>query len=575
MANANQKKYDYLLEQNKNHMDLTALSTLTKNITYEELHESIEKYTRLLYKKGIREGDKIGVCALNVPASVYLLYALDKIGAIVIGFSPFDKKEKIKKDIELTKPKMIITVDMQYHNFKDCEKSLNFSTLLYSIADGISDTKTRLGYNLLNILGGNFTLCKDRNLKYLEGLDYSNVSVTPSQYIENQLTDIMFTGGSTGVHKGVDLAGNGLNSVIEGMRYMYDKDFFTGQTYLGNIPLGHMVYGRVILHIALTNNMNYALTLKALPKDFYDELVRTQAFAAVGGPPHWNSLIEQKDGVFVPRSDLKVNSLSNLCLATSGGEAKKKNLEVAINEALKYCGSPTVLGDGLGATEAWSVMTLNSGKYYHKDTIGSPIDTLDVKIIDPETGEIVKQGETGLLCVSGPSVMLGYHNNDNETNKVISYDENGKRWCNTGDYLREIKDNVFEYVGRKKRNFVSGIENIYPEQIEELLSSIPEVREVIVTAIPDDLVQYIPRYHVSLYDKDIDIVELENKIKNLIKSKLGDSWLPGSITYLTYPLKRMTNSKLDVSYYQNKDLEDYQNGLINNSEAKVLRLKKM
>ena len=143
MNNPNQKKYDYLLEQNEKYMDFIALSTHDRKITYEEMHESIQKYARLLYKKGVREGDIIGVCALNVPESVYLLYALDIIGAVVVGFSPLDNKEKIKKDIELTRPKMIITVDMKYKDFKSNEKALNFSTMSYSIADSLPDSKLR------------------------------------------------------------------------------------------------------------------------------------------------------------------------------------------------------------------------------------------------------------------------------------------------------------------------------------------------------------------------------------------------------------------------------------------------
>src|SRR5574344_622564 len=301
MKESNNKKYNYMLEQNSKYMDLTALSFGDRKITYEELHTNIEKYTRLLYKKGIREGDVIGICALNTPESVYLLYALDVIGAITVGYSLFDNKEKIKRDIEITKPKMIITVDMLYNNFKDFEKNLNFSTLLYSPLESSNNIKMKLGYKLLQLKNGNFKLSRENNLGHLLKFDYSDTPLIASDYIENQLTDIMFTGGSTGVHKGVDLAGNGLNSVIEGMKYMYPEDFFTGQTYLGNIPLGHMVYGRVIMHIALTNNMNYALTLKALPKDFYGELLRTNAFAAVGGPPHWASLVEKKGDIYVPR----------------------------------------------------------------------------------------------------------------------------------------------------------------------------------------------------------------------------------------------------------------------------------
>ena len=118
-----------MLEQNKDYMDLTALSFGDRRITYEEMHDRIEKYVRLLYSKGVRQGDVIGICAYNTPESVYLLYALDVIGAIVVGYSPFDNKEKTKLDIEMTKPKMVISVDMCYGNIRNFQKSLNFSFL--------------------------------------------------------------------------------------------------------------------------------------------------------------------------------------------------------------------------------------------------------------------------------------------------------------------------------------------------------------------------------------------------------------------------------------------------------------
>ncbi len=575
MANPNMKKYDYMLEQNKNYMNSTALSTVDRKITYEELHESIEKYVKLLLKKGVRAGDMIGICALNVPESVYLIYALDIIGAIAVGFDPLASKEKLRKNIELVKPKFVITVDLQYRNFKSLEKALNFSTVLYSISDSISDKKLRIGYNLMKLRQGNVTLSKDRDLKRLLKADYSDIDVVSSKYVEDALSDIMFTGGSTGVSKGVELSSNGLNSVIEGMRYMYDDDFFTEKTYLGNIPFGHMAYGRAILHVALTNNMNFALTLNALPKDFYSELVRTQAHCAVGGPPHWTSLIEKENDIFVPRRDLKEGSLSNLQLATSGGEAKKKNVESAINNALKYCGSSAVVGDGLGATENWSVMLLNSGNCYAPGTIGSPISTLDIMLIDPVTGEKVKSGEIGLLYISGPSTMLGYYNNPKETREFVVY-RDGKKWINIGDYLRETDTpNRYEYVGRQKRIFVSGIENIYSEVLEEVISTLPEVREVVVTPIPDDVVQFIPRYHISLYDDNIDIKEFEAKLEKLITTEFTTSWLPGSIEYTTKPLKRMTNSKIDVKYYEQQDKMMLESGKINNEKAKTLRLTKM
>ena len=573
MANANNSKYNYMLEQNKKYMNYTALTFGDRKITYEEMHDRIEKYVKMLYSKGVRNGDIIGVCALNTPESVYLLYALDIIGAVVVGYSPLDNKEKIKKDIELTKPKMVISVDMCYSNFKEFEKALNFSTILYSPMESAQDMKLKIGYKLLQLKQGNFKLDKESNLKSLLKKNYSDVQYIKAPYIEDRLTDIMFTGGSTGVHKGVDLAGNGLNSVVEGMNSIFPAE--AGMVHLGNIPIGHMVYGRMIMHYALSNNMEFALTLKALPKDFYDELVRTHATAAVGGPPHWVSLIEQQGDIFVPSSKLKKISLSELHYATSGGEAKKATTDKAINQALKFCGSDAKLGDGLGATETWASMMINNGRVHHQGTIGKPISTIDIKLVNPETGKIVKKGEKGLLYVSGPSVMLGYHNNPEETEKVISYDENGKKWINIGDYLQELETGEYKYVGRQKRNFVSGIENIYPEELENLLLTLPEVREAVITAIPDEMVQYIPRYHISLYDKNIDYKEFEEKLRLLVCSKLSDSWLPGSIQYYNNPLKRMSNSKINIAYYKEQDMIALENGTINNEEAKKLRLKKI
>lgn len=572
MEKPNCSMYDYMLERNKKYMDYTALTFGNLKITYEELHQRIDEYVKLLYSKGIRKGDVIGVIALNCPESVYLLYALNRIGAVTVGLSPLDKADKLKSDIELTRPKMIITVDMCYGNVRNFQKSLNFSTILYSPVESVDNKKIKSLYNLSQLAKRNFKFGTESNLKFLLKKQYPDVCDSDLTYDSKDLTDILFTGGSTGIHKGVDLAGSGLNYVVEGMNSIFPAE--PGMIHLGNIPIGHMAYGKMIMHYALSNNMELALTLKALPSDFYDELVRTHATAAVGGPPHWVSLIEQNGDGFVVNSKLKKNSLSELHYATSGGEAKKRTTVDAINNALKYCGSDAVIGDGLGATETWASIMINNGKIHTVGTIGEPISTLDVKLVDKKTGREVQEGQNGLLYVSGPSVMLGYHNNPEETEKVISYDENGKKWINVGDILRR-ENKEYIYVGRDKRNFVSGIENIYPEQLENALLTLPEIREVVVTPIPDEMVQFIPRYHISLYDKNIDIEKFEKKLNGFVSNKFGINWLPGTIKYYFEPLERMSNSKVNISYYQQLDSEELKNGSLEQSEAKTLRMNKI
>ena len=160
-----------------------------------------------------------------------------------------------------------------------------------------------------------------------------------------------------------------------------------------------------------------------------------------------------------------------------------------------------------------------------------------------------------LLHISGPSVMIGYHNNPKENAEVFSTDEEGKRWLNLKDYLVKEEDEFYKYVGRDKRNFVSRVDNIYPEEIEGLLQKLPEVRESVITPIPDDILQNIPHYYISLYSDKIDFNSLEKRIKKLISKYLGENALPGVIEYTTEPLKRMMNSKIDVEYYRKRTLE--------------------
>ena len=402
VINPNQSKYDYLLECNKPYMDLIALTFGNRKITYEEMHERINQYARALYKKGIRNGDVIGVCALNTPESVYLLYALDIIGAITVGLNPFDKN-RIKTDLELTKPKMVITVNEFYDCFKNYEKALNFSSILYSPLESLDDLKIKIPYNLMQLAKGNFKVSKNANLKQIIA-DPGN-DLEKNSYYDGKLTDIIFTGGSTGVHKGVELSGNGLNNIVEGTRGLFGAR--PGMIELGHIPFCNMSYGRMILHYSLCNNMNYSLTLKAFPKDFYDELVRTHAEGAVGGPPHWYSLVEKTSDGIIISPKVKKDSLRQLEYVTSGGEAFKSNMISPVNEALEYSGSIARVGDGLGTTETWGVITVNNGRTDSYGTLGHGIHCAEIKLKNPQNLNEENCNE-GLLFVSSPTVTTSF-----------------------------------------------------------------------------------------------------------------------------------------------------------------------
>ena len=169
--------------------------------------------------------------------------------------------------------------------------------------------------------------------------------------------------------------------------------------------------------------------------------------------------------------------------------------------------------------------------------------------------------ETGVLLTKGDSMFLGYYNNQAETDKVIIYDENGEKWYNTNDLVcRTGKNNKeIKFIGRRGRNFVCNCTNIYPEQIEELVITIPEVMEIVVTPVPDKTYQFLPVYHIYLKDESVNTDLLQNKIECLIESTLGAPYLPGYIEYYNKPLPKTDRNKLNAKLLKELALEKFEN----------------
>ena len=542
----NCSEYEFLLERNKNHMNDVAITFAGKKITYEELHTRIDEYAKALYKKGIRSKDVVAMGIANTPEGIYISYALNKLGAVTSPINFTYNAYQMRRDLEIINPKMYIGIKDSYKVFKNASKGMDIEKLNYSVVQSIDDKKLHFLYNVKQIISGNYSFNPNESLNYVlhKGKNYSK-AVFP-KYTPGELSDIMFTGGSSGVHKGVDLTGNGLNSVIRGLDFVLCLE--PGQKFLGNLPQ-FMAFGKMALHYALCNNLNLELTLKALPQDFVDELLRVHPDGVMGGPVQWETLINN------PK--LTANSLNNLVMPITGGEQLKFGKEGKINEALEKAGCKSTIWNGLGMSEMWAPVSVKRGNINSNETIGTMIPFTNAKVVNPTTGEELGFNEDGMLHVSGPGMMIGYHNNPEETNNTTYVDEKGVRWFKTGDICKIQENGELQYVGRLKRCFVCGCENIYPEEIENLLCSIPEIREAIVTKIPNDEKQFLPKYHISLYNVQPNLDVLKSKIEKLIKSTLGEGPLPCDYEFYYEMLPRTANGKIDPKPFQEKDLEEY------------------
>lgn len=573
----NQTEYDFLYERNKNYMNNNALTFDKKKVSYEELHTRIDEYARALYKRGVREGDIIALAVANTPEAVYLYYALNKLGAIVCPINPIDNAYKMLEDLKVVKPKMFIGIQDSYGNFKKASKGMNIDVITFPAVQSMDNRLVKSLYFGKQFINGNILFKADHVLsKVLENGKNAEDVIFPG-YKPGTVSDLMFTGGSSGTHKAVMLDGNGLNCVTKSLDYVTELQ--PGEIFMGNLPQ-FMAFGKLSLHYALCKNTDVHLTLKALPEFFKEELYRIHPAGVFAGPVQWERFINEVLGEMDPNFG-KVNfslnsseykeylikikemieknkkdslSLEWLKMGVSGGEQLKNMTEMVCNMIFSELGAPDSLWNGLGMTEMWAPVAVKMGKKNTDGTIGPMIPFNNLMVVDPNTFEELDYNQIGLLCVNGPGMMLGYYENDEETEKVF-IEKNGQKWLVTGDIVKLSSNGELKFVDRLKRCFVCGVENIYPQRIENLLSNVPEIAETIVTKIPDNDLQYVPKYHISL-KSECDIEQLKKKIEKLITSTLGQNYLPHFYDFTYEKLPRTANGKLDSTKLQKADNEE-------------------
>ena len=171
------------------------------------------------------------------------------------------------------------------------------------------------------------------------------------------------------------------------------------------------------------------------------------------------------------------------------------------------------IANGFGNNECMGP-TIVSPMYVNKPgTVGVPLHGIEVKFVNPETGEEVKQGEVGELYVSSDSSFKEYLNNPEETNKVKITDENGKQWIKTGDLCVMDQDGFITPVGRSRRLIISDGFKIAPDTIEDVITALPYVKECIVVGVPDEKLGTVPMAFVEVAE-NVDFNDVAEDIKN-------------------------------------------------------------
>lgn len=352
---------------------------------------------------------------------------------------------------------------------------------------------------------------------------------------------ILHSGGTTGTPKGVVLSNKNLIAFVEsaiiGQNYLVK-----GDTCLALMPIFH---GFGIIHsilFPLCIGMNVILRPKFDVKEYCDMIKKYKPQILMGVPSLFDSLVSEWQD-----KDVKLDFLK--CVLV-GGDTLKKDLRKRINEFLKENGAKISVCAGYGLSEAVCGVSLGNPTHQKGEAIGIPLPGIYVGIFSTDNRE-VPYGTEGEICVSGPTVMLGYYNNEKETNMTLHVHSDGNVWLHTGDLGTMDSEGFITYTNRLKRMIISSGYNIYPNRIEKILEKHPAVMLCTVVGIKHPHKMEVPKAYIVLNNGYSKSELLVNELKKICKKNLPKYSWPYEYEFLD-KLPTTKVGKIDFKSLQNE-----------------------
>lgn len=465
---------DLFHEKVKQYADKPAFECMGKAITYGELDRLSAQFAAYLQNfTNLEPGDRIALQIPNILQFPVASWGALRAGLIVVNTNPLYTERELEHQLNDSGAKaMVVYAGMAATALKVQPKTEVETVIVTEIADLHPPLKRVLVNNVVKHVKKMVpAFDANRVIPFRQALQKGTAfSYRPVKTAFDDPIILQYTGGTTGVAKGAMLTNKNL---IANMLQSYE--FFKlalgeGQESLvAPLPLYH-IYAFTVHCMVLMYTGNESILIPN-PRDI-PGFVKTLKGRSFTGFVGLNTLFV----ALCKNEGFREIDFSNLKLTVSGGMALTTS---AANkwERLTKC----VISEGYGMTEASPVISFNPPGFTQLGTIGLPAPSTEVKTIN-EAGETLPIGETGELCVRGPQVMKGYWNRPNDTDQVL--DSEG--WLKTGD-IAEIQDDGFmKIVDRKKDMIIVSGFNVYPNEIEDVISTHPSVVEAAAIGVPDE-----------------------------------------------------------------------------------------
>ena len=509
-----------------------------KKVNYKQFKEKIDQAARAFTAAGIGQGDRITICMPNVPQALVCFYAVDRIGAVCNMVHPLSARDEITFYLNVSESKMILTVDMF------CDK---VEEALKKVDHPVTILVARMQDELPFPVNAGFLFKEGRKHLKHPSTDHAvlwtaflrkgteNIGLPQIPFDRGRTSVILYSGGTSGTPKGICLTDLNLNALAMQCREIIPGHFGPGLSMLSCMPMFHGFGLGVNVHTALSYGLKCILMPSFNIKNYTEMLIKKRPNFIAGVPTIYEALLHMPN-----LQGVRLDFLQGMFC---GGDSLSPELKKKVDSFLKEHGASIQVREGYGLTECVTASCLTPADDYRVGSIGLPFSDMLYDIVKPGTTQRLPRGEEGEIILCGPTVMLGYLNNPEETDKTLRKLEDGRTWLYTGDLGSMDEDGFVYFRQRIKRMIISNGYNIYPGQIENIIDSCPEVAYNCVIGVPDERRGQRVRAYIVLKDEyasglkfesDLEYpaeIELKEKIMERLRQQVAGYALPKEIVF--------------------------------------------
>ena len=460
--------FEYLYQQNKQHLNEPALEYFGRKITYADLFVNIKKTAAAFRAIGLEKDDIATVVSIMTPEIIYAFYAADLIGATLNLVDPRYSVEGIHDYIAEVDSHLLICLNVTYDRCVQAAKRTHVERILVvSPADSLS-LPMAMGYKLKNPDKNHYSSNVIHWKDFIAGGQGQSTAADPVDPMDHACV-VVHTGGTTGSPKGVMLTDRNFNTIAKQFK-TYEFLCHRGQTLMNIMP-PFIAYGFACgIHLPLTLGIKVVIIPNADASKLGSLVLKYKPQHMFGVPTHYQQLATD------PR--LKNKDLSFIRMYAAGGDAISVGAEENVNEFLAAHNVEFPMAKGYGMTEVSSAATAAAASITKPGSAGIPLVDTIVSVFEPGTTKELPIGEQGEICICSESIMKGYYHKPEETAAVKQVHPDGRTWVHTGD-VGYIDEDGFVFVGSRIKRLIIRPDGfkVFPSMIENAISHHPAVRQ--------------------------------------------------------------------------------------------------